>query len=149
MLRVVQKVRAKGPWKRFPFWSPLICNERSLAKAHAKIYMFSSMFSADAQKYGFQERTEKSRQTKTHCFCSSCDIKALNILWTYRWILDCNLYWIFFLCKFHESLLNKALVCEFILIVFPRKFRESLLEPWWKTGFSWKLGILNCGLPGS
>ena len=84
--------------------------------------------STNVQKHVYQEGRPWQPQTHDFCiFCSSHDIRALGILWMYRWI------WFQFIIRF----------------IFRESLAKVLLKPWWKTAFIWRLGglnILNCGL---
>ena len=101
---------------------------RKFRYIHIYIYVY---LSPNVQKHVYQEGRPWQPQTHDFCiFCSSHDIRALGILWMYRWI------WKMF---------------QFIIDIRYRFiFRESLakvlLKPWRKTAFIWRLGGLNCGL---
>ena len=83
--------------------------------------------STNVQKHVYQEGRPWQPQTHNFCiFCSSHDIRALGILWMYRWIWKCS------------NLLYR--------FIFRESLAKVLLKPWRKTAFIWRLGGVNCGL---
>ena len=78
----------------------------------------------NVQKHVYQEGRPWQPQTHDFCiFCASHDIRALGILWKYRWS------W-----KMFQFILD-------IGLSFAKFWRKSR-----KTAFIWRLGGLNCGL---